>query len=220
MRTAIMLLMFITPSLAHALSEKEIIENVEKEFASMRTMSAKFKQTFHDVGMEDSEKSTGKVKMKKRLMMRWTYDPPDEQVIVSNGKNLYLYIPDENQVLVEKIGNVINTSSPALFLAGEYALKEIFTIRLATGENKDRISKDIRLELIPKKESISVTRILIGVDSKNWRIRSISIIDWADNRTDIEFFDIAINGDMNDDSFNFKTPKGVETVKLPNLKLE
>jgi len=210
----------LIPQSVFAESESNIIKNVETEFANMTTMSAKFKQTFFDAAMEESETTTGTMKIKKQLKMQWIYDPPEQQIIISDGKNIYLYMPDEKQVIVEKIGNIINSSSPALFLAGGRALRDIFTIRLATDENKDRMGAGIRLELIPKQESISVTRIIVAVDAKNWRIRSFSIIDWAGNRTDVELFDIQVNKSLDDGLFTFKAPKGVEAVKLPNMKME
>jgi outer membrane lipoprotein carrier protein len=197
------------------LSENEIVAKVEKQFADVRTMTAAFNQTFYDATIGETEQSSGRVWIKKPLKMKWQYDKPYEQTILSDGKKIYFHFPSDRQVLVESVDNIIDSRSPVLFLAGKYALKELFRIRLERRDEKDKMNHSIRLELIPKEKSVSATKVVLTVDDKSWNIRSFSIFDWTGNRTDIEFIGAKINGKISGEEFRFVPPKGVEIMQMP-----
>jgi outer membrane lipoprotein carrier protein len=200
------------------LSEDEIVAKVENRFAEVKTMSASFKQTFYDATIGKTEQSTGRVLIEKPLKMKWQYDKPYEQTILSDGENIYFHFPSDRQVLVESVGNIIESRSPVLFLAGGHALKELFTIRLERQGRKDRMERGIRLELIPKEKSVSATKVILTVDGNTWDIRSFSIFDWTGNRTDIEFTDIKINKKVGGEELKFVPPDGAEIIHMPNPK--
>ena len=200
---------------ASDLKENEIITKFENRFKEVRTISATFSQTFYDATFGKEEKSSGIVLIKKPLKMVWRYDKPYEQTILSDGENLYFQFPSDHQVLVESVGNIVDSRSPVLFLAGGIALKELFTISLEQSGRKDRMEGDIRLELIPKEKSVSATKVILTVDGKSWNIKSFSIFDWTGNRTDIEFANMKINETIGGNEFKFVLPDGSEIIHMP-----
>ena len=60
--------------------------------------------------------------------MKWVYNSPDPQVLVSDQKNLWLYAPEEEQVTKMPIESVYSSNTPALFLAGQGILTDIFNV--------------------------------------------------------------------------------------------
>lgn len=197
---------------------KEIVDRVEARFEQIRGFSARFEQTFHNVSMGTREKAHGTVVMQKPLKMRWEYKAPNEQTMVSNGKTLYFYLPAEKQVMAEPLDNVVNSRSPALFLVGGKKLNEIFVIKpVAENGDDSRMDKGISLALEPKEKSISVTRIVISVDARDYTIRALSIYDWVGNRSDIEFSGMKINEEADNGVFQFTRPAGVELIEPPRL---
>ncbi len=203
---------------ANALSQKEIIERVEKRFVSIRSFTANFQQNFYDASMDEVEKSSGTVKLKKPLKMLWNYEKPEKQLLVADGKKLYFYVPADRQVIVESLKKILGASSPLLFLAGEKRLDELFTISLAGDANKDKIHY-VELNLEPKEKSVSVTRMAIRVDAKDYTIISFTLYDWTGNHTEVVFKEMKINGKMDDGTFVFKRPKGVEMIESPTMDL-
>ncbi|MEE8483746.1 MAG: outer membrane lipoprotein carrier protein LolA [Nitrospinota bacterium] len=222
---ALVLTIFVAQP-ASALSQKEIIERVEKRFASIRSFTANFQQNFYNATMDEVEKSSGTVKLKKPLKMVWNYEKPETQLLVADGKKIYFYVPADRQVIVESLKNILGASSPLLFLAGEKRLDELFTISLENGlsdglagdENKDKIHY-VELNLEPKEKSVSVTRMVIRADAKDYTIKSFTLYDWTGNHTEVVFEDMKINGNMDDGTFVFKRPKGVEMIESPSLDL-
>lgn len=212
---------FLLPILMAAsqpvMDKNEIVKRVEKRFESMNSFTAGFRQTFFNASLGEMEESQGEMAVKKPLKMSWKYNKPLRQTIISDGKSIYFYVPKDKQVMVEKLGNMFTSRSPALFLAGNRKLSELFNIDLDKTPNKDRINGQVALSLLPKEESISVTRIVVRVDPEDFTIRSFTLYDWAGNRTEIEFFDMKINEEISDSVFKFEKPKGVEQVEMPNI---
>jgi outer membrane lipoprotein-sorting protein len=119
--------------------------------------------------------------------------------------------------MVEPLGRILTSRSPALFLAGNHKLSRIFRIELEPAANEDRIKNEVKLVLFPKEKSFTVTRIILSVTSEDFTIRSFTLFDWTGNRTEIEFTGMKINGRIDEKRFVFKKPEGVEMVEMPKL---
>ncbi|MFQ5433155.1 MAG: outer membrane lipoprotein carrier protein LolA [Nitrospinota bacterium] len=210
-------LIAVQPLYAAETGKEEIINKVETRFASMKNFTASFRQKQFDASLGETEISGGSVTMQKPLKMRWEYIEPQKQTVVSDGKSIYFYVPADRQVMVEPLGNVLTSRSPALFLSGSYKLSEIFRIELEPAGDKDRMKGDIKLSLVPKEKSLSVTRIVLSVKSGDFTISAFTLYDWTGNRTEIEFTEMKINGRINEAVFNFNRPAGVEIMEMPRL---
>lgn len=201
---------------AGELSKEEIIKKVEGRMAHIKSLTAGFKQSFFDAAIGEVEESSGRVFIQKPLKMRWEYLEPIKQTILSDGKAFYFYVPRDRQVMVEPLGRLLDSRSPALFLAGNKKLAELFDIELAPASDRYRMG-GIRLLLRPKEKSPMVTRIAVSVDEKDFTIRSFTLFDWAGNRTEIEFLNMEINVKVDNEKFIFVKPKGVERMEIPRI---
>ncbi len=193
----------------------QTVKDVEKILAEMHTLSADFRQEFYNAAMGDTEVSHGTVVLKKPLLMHWHYTGPEEQIIVSDGRKLYLYVPKERQVMVEALGDILGSRSPALFLAGGKRLSELFHIELEPETNKDKMNHVAVLNLVPKQKTVNITRIVLRVDRKVRLIRSFTVYDWTGNKTRIVFSRMKVNNEIDEQIFKFKTPPGAEEVEIP-----
>ena len=209
--------MAVQPLYAAETGKDEIIKKVETRFSSMKNFTASFRQKQFDASLGETEVSGGSVTMQKPLKMRWEYLEPQKQTVVSDGKSIYFYMPSDRQVMVEPLGNILTSRSPALFLAGSHRLSEIFRIKLEPADDKDRMGSDIKLSLVPKEKSLTVTRIILSVKSGDFTISAFTLYDWTGNRTEIAFTEMKINGKINEEVFTFNRPAGVEVVEMPRL---
>jgi chaperone LolA len=213
-------ILLFTPSFAQSAESIDpgMLSKVEKRFMETKGFTAKFKQVFHNASMGSVEESTGTVTLEKPLKMRWEYKTPEEQIIVSDGKAIYFYVPAEKRAIVEPLGNIIDSRSPALFLAGGKKLEELFIIK--PPQNGDEIGKrdgKMLFSLEPREKSLSVSRLVIAVDPADYGIRALSLYDWAGNRSDMEFSGMEINGKIEKERFIFKRPNGVELLDTPKF---
>jgi len=156
---------------------------------------------------------------------RWEYRKPSVQEIISDGKTLWVYIPENLQVIasdLEKI-DAEQGENPVTFLSGLGQLSDDFSIEWNSPRLTD--SGDYRLFLTPLNPSQFITQIEIVVsrDAVNiwlkqhktgeiFPIIATLVTDPSGNRTAIEFQDIKINQQLNDQLFSFVRPPGVELV--------
>ena len=93
-----------------------------------------------------TEISAGKAWFSHPGKMKWAYESPDSHEIITNGKNLWIYRPEENQVMIGNAAPFFQSGSGGAFLADIRKIREAFTIKQGTVDDKTA-----QLVLTPKK---------------------------------------------------------------------
>ena len=89
-----------------------ILNQVESRYSGAG-FSADFVQKSTIKAMEITDTATGTLTVKRPNKMRWEYLSPDPQLIISNGTDLWVYRPEDKQVMLGK--------SPKFFGGGKGA---------------------------------------------------------------------------------------------------
>ena len=152
-----------------------------------------------------TEVTRGTVQIKKPGKMKWVYNSPDPQVLVSDQKNLWLYAPEEEEVTKMPIESVYSSNTPALFLAGQGVLTDTFNI-LQVLTKKDTFVA----VFTPKEVESSLSRLVLRANKNNYQITGATVYDKLGNKTSIKFRSIRINEKIPESVFNFEVPAGVE----------
>ena len=135
------------------------------------------------------------------------------QQIVSDGKSIWIYTPELNQVNVGEAPKVL--AGPAgSFMAGLGRLREYFTVRFLNPTRKTSDAGNWVLDLRPRKPQPGLTRLVLEVDPRESLVRSAELHDQFDNTVTMRFTKIVENGGLPDRLFTFVPPKGVATVPL------
>ena len=194
------------PSLAWSISNEQAAVNaIQKSYESVLTFKATFKQKAFIKMMNRVEIAQGEVQIKKPGKMKWVYNSPDPQVLISNKNNLWLYLPEDNQATKISVESIYSSNTPALFLAGKGKLTDTFNIAQVLTE-KDKIT----VVFIPKEKESNLNRLLLRTNKKNYQITGASVYDKLGNKTDINFREIRINEKIAESVFEFQVPAGVE----------
>jgi len=108
-----------------------------------------------------SRASRGKV---PTVMFHWQYEEPTRQELVSDGRTMWVYLPENNQVIQSDIGLVSQAreSNPMTFLTGLGQLARDFQISFAS-PNRD-VDGNYILELRPRRTTSLFNRMLIVVN--------------------------------------------------------
>jgi outer membrane lipoprotein carrier protein len=139
--------------------------------------------------------------------MKWVYGAPDTQTLISDGKTLWLYVPEEEQATKVPVESIYSSNTPALFLAGKGKLTRSFNVESVNEENKN-----ILVTLVPKNEDQSLARLVLYANKKNYQITGSTVYDKLGNKTEIRFSRIRINREIPEEQFQLKTPPGVEIL--------
>jgi outer membrane lipoprotein carrier protein len=221
---------------------KEVIRTLETPFqadapaaAAIRDFQGEFSQESRIASLDRVQRGRGRVAVKfKRLqkdrpplaMFRWEYDQPTNQEIISDGRTMWVYMPENNQVIRSDIDVVNRTDAndPLTFLTGLGNLSRDFNIGWAE-PNRDADGNWV-LEMTPRRPSPLIARLLIVVDRRAVReftangtvdhylpMLSSTVYDPNGNSTIIEFSDIRVNRGLSDSYFDFSIPAGVDVVR-------
>lgn len=159
-------------------------------------------------------------------LFRWEYDLPSNQEIVSDGRTLWVYLPENNQAIVSDVEASAQAGSgdPLTFLTGLGNLSRDFQIGWAE-PNKDSEGNAV-LELRPRKASPMIARMHVvvskdaigeflkgGAGGKTLPILSSTVFDPNGNSTLIEFRQVRVNRGTPESFFLFSPPAGVEVVR-------
>ncbi|MGV7220073.1 MAG: outer membrane lipoprotein chaperone LolA [Nitrospinales bacterium] len=195
------------PQFSFADDKKEILNSVQKTYDLTKTFKANFVQISYLKIMDQTQTAKGEVFIKKPGKMKWDYKAPDPQILTSNDKGIWLYMPEEKQVTKMQMENIYSSNTPAMFLIGKGNLSESFAVDKVLNEKNL-----ITLTLLPKDSEMNINRLLLFVNDKNYQITGSSVYDNLGNKTEIQFSSIQINQSISDNFFNFDVPEGVDIV--------
>ena len=194
----------------------DTIMKVEQAFAKTEKTTANFTQTMKSKGFGVTGSFSGRVYLEKPNLMRWEYEEPAGRIMVADGEKLWFFDPEEGVVRVGELSNILSETSPALFLAGEAMLSELFIIDLAPPKN-DNTMNTIRLKLFPIKPMTSVKAMLLEVNGDDYKIVALTMVDYLGNKNRIDFFDAKTPPEPAKEEksrYQFKPPPGVPVKKM------
>jgi outer membrane lipoprotein carrier protein len=209
---SITLLSLLSPALSFAITVKDITEALQQNYKNMNDYRAHFKQEAKIQGYPRSQKSEGEMFYKKPGKMRWNYDKPERQEMVTDAITLWLYTPSLNQVMKSAFSLARQSKLASAFLSGMGNLEKDFNVSL---ENVDEIKKEYRIKLLPKDASDMIESLFLTLDSKSFNIKKSELKDIYGNVTLVMFSELTINTGLKDSLFNFIAPEGVEIVTPP-----
>jgi outer membrane lipoprotein carrier protein len=197
-----------TPNVS-GLSLDAIIKKVESRYA-VSGFSAFFFQASTIKAMEITDSASGKAFFKRPDKMRWEYETPDRQTIITNGHTLWIYRPEDNQVMVGKAPSFFEDGKGFSFLSDMESVKKKFYIFL---EDKDEDDTHV-LKLLPKEKTFDVSVIYLFVSTKTFEVVKIVTYNSYEDETRIEFKDIQFKQKLDESLFNFNIPQGIEILHL------
>jgi outer membrane lipoprotein carrier protein len=214
---ALGLLALLVPAPAGAQSLEDVVKGVEAAYARINDLRADFLQAAYNRSLGQDIKSEGTVFLKKGGKMRWEYKTPAPQQIVSDGKTLWVYTPELNQVNKGEAPKAL--AGPAgSFLAGLGKLREEFTVRFFNPSQRTDQQGRLVLDLTPKHPTPLLTRLVLHVDPKDSIVRQAVIHDQLQNTVTMTFTRVATNAGLADSLFAFAPPAGAAVVPLDPSK--
>jgi outer membrane lipoprotein carrier protein len=194
---------------AESESADAVVDRLQRNYDATSDFVADFSQETEVKTLNRALKTSGKLTYKRPGKMLWRYDTPKDQFVLADGKHLYFYQPEQNQIIKSPLQNAFRTDIPLSFLLGLGNLKKDFNATLKAAEEKQHI---LRLE--PKSDAGGYSDILMGVSRATSDILWVSVRDGAGNLTTIRFSDMRKGTGVNDSLFSLQIPKGADIVEL------
>jgi outer membrane lipoprotein carrier protein len=186
-----------------------IVDSLQKNYEATVDFVADFRQETEVKTLNRNLKASGQVSFKRPGKMFWRYEEPKGQFVLADGKYLYFYQPEQNQIIKSPLKNAFRSDIPLSFLLGIGNLKKDFNAVLKAAEESQYI---LRLE--PKGESGGFSEILLGVAKNSSDIQWVSVRDATNNLTTIRLSGMRKGVGLKDSLFRLEVPKGVDVVEL------
>jgi outer membrane lipoprotein carrier protein len=197
-----------------------VIVNIQKSYDAIKDFKAQFVQesVVKSWNAKQVQKAEGNVYFKKEGKMFWDYQKPTPQQIISDGKMLWFFEPEDEQVTVTEVSDGLQSQISADLLNGKAQLTRDFKVREITSE-ADVQAGNIVLELIPNASQPNLSKIIMRLNNENFQIYQTEVYDLFENLTRITFSQIQIDTNLNDSLFTFTPPPGVEILSPPTVPL-
>lgn len=170
---------------------------------STQSARADFTQTVTDAKGKISKPAKGVLQFQRPGKFRWVVEKP-AQVIVGDGKKVWLFDEDLNQVTVKKLDAAFS-STPAALLAGRAEIEAAFT--LVAGGQAEGLNW---VQAEPKQKDAGIEKIRMGFAAGDLRV--MLLFDAFGNQTRIVLGPLDRNARIDARVFTFTPPKGADVV--------
>ncbi len=86
--------------------QKKILASIRRKYSRKEAFSGSFSQKTIYADSNETTLSSGRIWLKAPDKMRWEYQSPEKQILVSDGKTVWYYTPDLNQVMIGKVDDI------------------------------------------------------------------------------------------------------------------
>ena len=152
--------------------------------------------------------SSGRFEFQRPNRFRFDYQKPFVQTIVADGKTLWLYDADLNQVTQREQAQVLGQTPAALIAAASdlRALQADFT--LAAEPARDGLQW---VKAVPKTKDGQLQQVQVGFDGD--KLAALEILDSFGQRSVLKFGAMQLNPQLPASTFEFKPPAGADVLK-------
>ena len=173
---------------------------------NVNTAQASFTQTVTSPDGKKVRKSSGTLEFERPNRFRFAYQKPVEQVIVGDGKQVWLYDADLNQVTVRPMGQAVG-ATPAALLAGgsldrDFILKAVPAAGLIEW-----------VEAVPRQKDGQFQSVKVGFQGST--LVALQVLDsfGQTSRLDFARFDTKVT--LSPSRFVFTPPAGADVLQQP-----
>ncbi|OFV88030.1 MAG: hypothetical protein A3J75_03210 [Acidobacteria bacterium RBG_16_68_9] len=198
-----------TPSPSR-ISAEEVVRRVQARFDATADFTADVRQELLVASTGRSLSAQGTVAFKRPGKMRWALRNHEAQVIVADGATLWLYEPEEQQVLKSPFESAFRSSAPISFLTGVGRIGDDFDASLDGADDGH-----VYLLLVSHRDEQELGRLRLVVETNEYGIVGAEIRDPVGNVTTLRFSNMRRNVGLADALFRFEVPDGVDVIEAP-----
>jgi outer membrane lipoprotein carrier protein len=139
--------------------------------------------------------------------MRWEYSSPAGKLFVSDGKIVYLYLPNSGRVEKMNLKQTEDMRAPLAFLLGKLNFEKEFQNIEAMS-----VAAGTRITAEPKAANLPYSKVEFLVTS-GFEIQKLQVTGQDGSVLDFTFSGERLNPTVADKLFHFSVPPGAEVVE-------
>lgn len=197
-------LLIIWTLCAAGLARADAVDALRDFARDVKSGKAAFTQTVTSPDGKRKKVSSGSFEFQRPNQFRFAYAKPFEQVIVADGRKVWIYDADLNQASSRKLADALGTT-PAALLAGSN-LERDFTLKAQPAEGGlDWVQAS------PKQAESTIQSLRLGF--KGRELAAMEIVDGFGQRSRLDFSAVQANVPIAAERFQFKLPAGADLIE-------
>lgn len=186
-------------------NEEAAARRLTELLSQAQTLTARFSQLSLDGSGTRLQETSGELALQRPGLFRWHTDAPLEQLLVSDGKQIWLYDPDLEQVTIQTLDQRLS-HTPALLLSGDVSqIRESFEISYKeSGDVVDFVLRPRDKETLFDSLRLSFRKAVLN---------DMQLIDSVGQRTNILFMGVEMNQPLERAQFTFQIPEGADVIQ-------
>jgi len=195
-------------ALFNSASVNASIEMLDRFFKEVTTIEAHFDQRVFDETGFTIEESSGTFYLSRPGQFRWDYESTDPdleqgQQIVADGKSIFMYDPDLEQITQRSLDDALNQVPSLLLVQTGNNIEEHFIL------NDFGVVDGLSwVGLKPKDENAGYKQLMIGFLGEE--LNMITLLDGLGNETRLSLTAVKDNEELPLDVFDFVVPEGAD----------
>ena len=185
---------------AHA----DAVDTLKDFVTNVKSGHARFTQTVISPDGAKKKTSSGSFEFARPNRFRFAYAKPFEQLIIADGRKVWIYDADLNQVSARKLSSALGATPAALLAGGSLEID----FDLAALPAKDGLDW---VKATPKAKDGAFQSVLIGFRGKD--LAAVEIVDSFGQRSLLQFAQLAANVAIAPERFVFTVPPGADVIE-------
>jgi outer membrane lipoprotein carrier protein len=187
-----------------AVSQDTAMQRLDEFIKASSSLQAEFEQRVSDGQGRLIETSSGTFSIRRPDQFRWDYRLPHAQTIVADGRLLWLYDPDLEQVTVKLQAQSLG-GTPASLLAGDANLRDRFKV-----SKVEKVGTIDWLTLTPKNNDADFKKLRLALIGN--QLHAIELVDKLGQFTKLEFNNVKRDVAFDSNQFVFTPPPNADVI--------
>ena len=202
-----LLLVGVVQAAPPVLTSQDIVVAFQARYAKIKDIRADFEQVTRLPGGRRLEAS-GQAWFRRPNMIRWDFQRPETESIITDGRTMWIYEPVAKQVQVYGAA-LLEPRLRMGFFSDLRRLEEDFVLNAGPATACCYV-----LELDPRPgRQIDLRHLTLYISREPMRVVEAKTIDLAGNQTTVKFSHIKENSGLKEGLFQFSPPPGVKVIR-------
>lgn len=197
------------PAVGQQPSAQQVAASLQAKYDRISDFTASFAQHYESGVLKRKVTERGTLQVKKPGKMRWDYTDPEKKLFVSDGSQIWLYVPADKQATVTPVPKQDEATTAVLFLVGKGNLTRDFSVSFLDAPAPGTYG----LRLQPKLPERDYDWLEIVVDQSTFQIRSLTAADRQGGQSTFVLSNVKENVGLSDKTFAFTPPRGTDVTQ-------
>ena len=189
-----------------------VMTRVQEKYDRARSFKTWFRQETRPPGAHQGDKASGVMYFQQPSRMRWEYQsPPDQKKkVISDGHQVWIYIPEDDLVMVYPLNQVLRSDLVLRFFSGIGEVQKDFQI---SWQRPPEPGSNYVIKLVPRQRQADLQRLILTIDPYTHIVQDLEFSNTLGETTRFAFSGTLLGARKPPQFFTFIPPPGVQVVR-------